>query len=199
LDILQRVNHRRFLFEVVEPSDNRRWIDVGQDLRWLEHSPRRGLRLKRAYGFAGRGQRVIRGEPSADDRRWIRDSLNHGLLVEPELEVRRELTIHGLLVGHRKWLGRPCVQRCDRWGRVEGIELASVHDAARSALVEHAECVAERLRAAGYFGPFGLDFLVSESGPGECGQLSEINARMSLGWSMGMAEHREAALRSLHE
>ncbi len=197
LSTLQRVNHRRFLFELIEPTPTRRWVDGPQDSSWLDQLPPSGVRLKRGFGFAGRGQRVVRPNPSADDLRWVEDSLRDGLLLEPELDVRCELCVHGLLDDAGDLFGSPCVQTCDRWGRVSAVVVATLDQAQERELLDATAVVASSLKRAGYFGPFGVDFLVSDTTGTRLTQLSEVNARMTLGWSVGMGLQRETALRRL--
>lgn len=162
------------------------------------------LRLKRLFGFAGKGQwRLPRGwHPAASDpetQRWLRGAATSGGFVfEPELTLERELSLHGLVTETDVLLGDPCVQVCDEHGapvRVERAPEESVSRGLAHALVGVGHTVARALRNAGYFGPFGFDartFLWR----GEQGVqlLADLNARFTMGWSVGLGERREAAL-----
>ena len=82
-------------------------------------------------------------------------------------------------------------QRIDPRGAWQGTELAAdadVEPGLRAELVR----VAEALRGAGYFGPFGIDAFTweGEGGTVHLHRRSEINARYSMGWAVGMGDAR---------
>lgn len=197
LSVLQRVNHRHFVFELHDWPE-RTLLDTPA-LAKLESVPpsgANGWRLKRHFGFAGKGQRVIRSLLTPDDRRWLTDSLRAGpLLCEPNYELIAEYTAHGYVDGEGLIAGGLCQQRCDTYGQVTGIERVSPDAATAQALNAMRERLAEALWAAGYWGPFGFDAFSYPSANGvRLNPLSDVNARFSLGWSIGMGPERERAL-----
>jgi hypothetical protein len=192
-DVLRRVSHRSFYLELGGGAPGATYFrDAAALERALSERNSTPWLFKRPYGFAGRGQRRI-AEPSADDRRWLADGLRlGGLLGEPWLEIERELSLHGCLErdgGLR--LGCPCAQRVDRWRAWLASEPLAAHDLTvtrRSALESAAERAAEALFRAGYFGPFGIDAYIwrTPAGGRELNALSELNARFTMGYRIGM-------------
>jgi hypothetical protein len=194
LDVLRRVNQRRFYLGLGGGAPGAQYFDESEPLEaalsargavpWL---------FKRAYGFAGRGQRRIPSTPSADDRRWLADSLRQdGLLGEPWVEIERELCLHGMLdeTGGLT-LGRICVQRTDAQRAWVASELAApgeVDEAHARTFYDTAARVAEALTRAGYFGPFGLDGYVWKTPQGSLAfnPLGELNARYTMGFAIGL-------------
>jgi hypothetical protein len=86
------------------------------------------------------------------------------------------------------------VQTCDARGAWQGTTLAAPSDLATSewtALHESARRAADALIEARYFGPFGVDAYRWRDGTTTVFHaLSEINARYSMGWAVGMQRHR---------
>lgn len=163
------------------------------------------VRLKRRFGFAGKGQRRHAAGSLAradeDTQRWLRGALRHGgFLLEPEVEMALELSLHGL-VDDELLFGRLCEQRCDAFGAPLEVRLTApgrIPAALEEGLREAAWHVALRLRQAGYFGPFGIDArLFRWRGQLGVQAIGDLNARFTLGWSTGMADLREAALATL--
>jgi hypothetical protein len=188
--VLQRVNHRRFYLELGGGAPGARYV---QDEATLAATlgERRVWLCKRPFGFAGRGQRRIPLTPSADDRRWLADGLRQGgFVAEPWLELRVELALHGVLDGAQLGLGHVCVQQTDAFRawvstrRARDGELSPRH---LNELRERAEAVGAALASAGYFGPFGIDAYLYETGAGALAinPLSELNARFSMGYAVG--------------
>jgi hypothetical protein len=201
MDVLRQVNDRRFLLDASDSEGvlERAWVGPEDDLSWLRTSFARGrrLRLKRPFGFAGKGQRTVGAEQSADDLRWIKDSRRGGFVRELECEIVAEWSLHGVVDGAGVLLGTPCRQWCDRFGQSLRSEVAPdfEHMAELYASAEH---VAEQLRAAGYFGPFGVDAFVYRHGAAErFNALSDLNARFTLAWSVGMGHLREEAFQRM--
>lgn len=225
LETLQRVNHRRFAVDLPSLLDEhvlgREYVEPGDDLRWVG----RGVwRLKRPYGFAGKGQRVLPERPSDDDWRWIHDSLRQGFSRERQLTLLAEWSLHGYLDRTTALPGTLCRQHTDAWGRVRSLApVRSALDATGSSAQEGLpvgeregesrrespaaellsrvwDTVAGRLSDAGYWGPFGIDLLTFPGPEGRtCHAVSEVNARFTLGWSLGLGDQRETALRRLFE
>jgi len=198
LDVLQRVNHRRFQLQFDGPLP--RAFVQGEaatvDLRWLEGSSGRRWRLKRPYGFAGRGQRVLREALSDDDRRWVIDSLRGGFVREPDVDVLEEWSMHGVVLGERVLVGEPCRQWCDAFGSVVRLERCAPDLETGDALHRAVREVAGALARSGYFGPFGIDgFVYREGSDRVINPISDVNARFTLGWSIGMGDRRDEALR----
>jgi hypothetical protein len=194
-EVLRRVCHRRFYLELGGGAPGARYFEQLDPLLAALDSPRQGSWLfKRPFSFAGRGQRRLRAALSADDQRWLADSLRQGgLLGEPWLEIERELSQHGQLTrAGQLTLGRPCWQRTDQqraWLASEPVAPGELNEGWRRALASAAERAAEALFRAGYFGPFGIDaYLWRDAGGGlVLNPLSELNARYSMGYAAGMA------------
>jgi hypothetical protein len=192
--VLRRVCHRQFYASLGGGAPGARFLTDADDLeRVLRERAGAPWLFKRPYGFAGRGQRRLGPTLSADDQRWLTDSLRlGGALAEPWLEIERELTLHGYLSaagGVR--LGRPCTQRTDvyrAWLSTELLAEGELSDETRRALFASAERVAEALHGAGYFGPFGVDAYTwrCPSGKTRLNPLGELNARYTMGYGVGM-------------
>lgn len=167
------------------------------------------VRLKRRFGFAGRGQRrCAPGRLATADEattRWLRVAVEQGgFLLEPEVELELELSLHGLVddaSDGAPLVGRLCEQRCDTFGaplQVLPAAAGRVPPLLAECLREAAGEVASALRGAGYFGPFGLDArLFRWRGQLGVQLIGDLNARFTLGWSTGMGDLRETALATL--
>lgn len=195
VDIVRRVNHRRFALELGGGAPGARYVETEAELRAVLTACTVGVWLfKRPFSFAGRGQRRIAGSPSRDDRRWLQDSLRaSGMLAEPWLELSRELALHGYIhQDGRVELGRPTLQRTDAhraWTSSEPLPPGELAPDDLQRLYAAAEATAEALRNAGYFGPLGIDAYQfrTETGALRLNPLSELNARFSMGYAVGMA------------
>jgi hypothetical protein len=190
VEVLRRVNHRRFAFELGGGMPEQHYVGdrpvldalLGRDGPWL---------LKRPFGFAGRGQLRAFRAFSDKEQHWIDASLRAGgLVVEPLVEILLEVSLHGFV--HRDGrceLGRPCVQSVTDRGVFREVRLAGAGELEleeQHALRGAGERVAEALRDAGYFGPFGVDGHRHRrrGRVGFCA-LGEINARYTMGFAMG--------------
>lgn len=188
--IVRAVNSKEFLVTSDLPAPSERFF-------WRSRSAFDTLRrdgtyrFKREYGFAGRGSRNVSWPPRADDELFLTQSLRKGgVLVEPRLSIFREYSIHGALAPDptlEPLLGRACEFRVDTFGSVVDLFPSPNPPTALSELGAHA---ATLLRRAGYFGPFGLDVLETEQGL----VCSDLNARMTLGFSYGLGPLRARAL-----
>lgn len=202
---LREVNDRFFTLQFADGPPERRAVLHASQLEFLSvEQGLRAWRLKRRFGFAGKGQRVIRAAPTADDTRWLSDSLRTGgLIAEPEFDVIAEFSRHGYVDHAGLLLGELCRQRCDAHGQVASVEraegtLSDLDRAAQGHLDRAMPLLAERLQAHGYFGPFGMDIFAYRAAQGIGWSLfSDVNARFSLGWSTGMGALREQALARL--
>jgi len=89
-------------------------------------------------------------------------------------------------------LGDVTVQRCDEhgaWVFSEQARPTDLGDDEQLALRRETARAAEALHAAGYFGPFGVDaYRYRDDAGALCfNPRSEVNARYSMGWGVGMA------------
>lgn len=194
LEILRRVNHRRFYVELGGGAPGARYVSDEDELGATLTERPHGWLFKRPFGFAGRGQRRILGEPTRDDRRWLSDSLRQGgFVAEPWLELAGEVAIHGLLDASGSLrLGEVCVQETNAYRAWVGTRRATPADIAPAEadeLAQRAEAVAAALSRAGYFGPFGIDayFFRTRSGTRALNTLGELNARYTMGFAIGAA------------
>jgi hypothetical protein len=200
VEVLRRVCHRSFYVNLGGGAPGALFLtDAARLERVLSERAGAPWLFKRPFGFAGRGQRRMGASLSADDRRWLADSLRlGGVLAEPWLELERELSLHGQLEPHGSLrLGRPCTQRTDAfraWLATEPLREGELRAEQQRALFSSAERVAEALHGAGYFGPFGIDAYTwrSPSGRTLLNPLGELNARYTMGYGVGMAERPEA-------
>jgi hypothetical protein len=144
---------------------------------------------KREYSLAGRGRRRLRaGALTPQDSVWLAASFARGgLQVEPWYRVEAEFALHGHLARDGTLRrGRLCRQVVDAHG--SWLESAAADerelDAPETRELQAAfERAARALRAAGYHGPFGLDAFRHAQG---FRALSELNARHSMGWAVGL-------------
>lgn len=156
------------------------------------------LRLKRRFGFAGRRQRKIRAPLQDDDLRFLNDGMRlGGLVVESELDVTAEFSIHGVVApgGPTPLLGYPARVATDRYGSVMKIERLPTAHPRVPELIELGGRAAALLADLGYFGPFGLDVLETSSGL----VGSDLNARFTLGFRVGLGERLDEARALLFE
>jgi hypothetical protein len=197
VDVLRRVNHRRFAFELGGGLAGQRYIEHKAELDAELRRAAQPLMLKRPLSFAGRGQQRVYtySKITAKEWEWIEASLGaDGLIVEPLVEPLLESSLHGFVWrdgAHE--LGRPCVQEVSGRGVFRGVRAAEPGELAAvetSALLEQGERVADTLARAGYFGPFGIDAYRYRSGgaQGFCA-LSEINGRYTMGFLTGFPRH----------
>ncbi len=194
-EVLVRVNARAFASSLGTTLPGAAFVaDEAQARERLGTMPPPELsaawRVKRNFGMAGRGQRVV--DPSKvteADMAFVRAGLAEGgVQIEPSVTIVDELAIHGLLSpGGALRLGPVIKQRCDgrgAWLSSERIPVAH----APIELHREAERVAAALCAARYFGPFGVDAYTyrvragSDREPIALQPRSEINARFTMGF-----------------
>jgi hypothetical protein len=154
-------------------------------------------RVKRAFGMAGRGQRVIApGLLGEGDDAFVRAGIRDGgLQIEPNVAIATEYGLHGRLAQDGALaLGALVEQRCDARGAWlatsrarDGAALDG--EAIGDRLAAQARRVAVALAGAGYFGPFGVDAFTYRDELAELhlAVMSEINARYSMGFAVGFA------------
>jgi phosphoribosylaminoimidazole carboxylase (NCAIR synthetase) len=190
---VRRANHRAFALELGAGAPGARWVETPDELdSVLNHVGSERWLFKRAYGFAGRGQRQLSGVPSETDRNWLQNALELGVVAEPLLDIALEFSLHGWInVSGNLRLGRPCRQWVDRhraWSSGQPASETELPTEQRSRLFDSAELVANALSEIGYFGPFGIDAYAyrDASGSVRFNPLSEINARYTMSWGLGM-------------
>ncbi len=186
-EVLRTVNARRFSFALGATLPGERWVASVAEVEaalvgggaWL---------LKAPFGFAGRGRVRLEGPLVERDRAAVERAVRSGAQLEPMVERREDHALHGWLAEDGMLtMGELTRQRCDE----RGAWLASERDASHAHADDYRreiERVALALHRAGYFGPFGIDGFVY--GDGALRVRSEINARYSMGWAVGMGERR---------
>ena len=195
---LRAVNHRRFCADLGQCLPGAEYVVTKEALwRVIARETRSGhWLLKRPFGFAGRGRRrVAWGALEKSAETWVDASLRHGegLQVEPWVERRGDYAIHGHIAATGDFvLGEPTQQSCDATGAWQGTSRETDLDFdARDELLASATLVASKLAIAGYFGPFGVDaYRYDDSNRIALNPRSEINARYSMGWAIGMGSQR---------
>jgi len=195
-DVLCAVNHRAFCAALGQRLPGAQFVrDLDTLRRVLDDDPLgAGWLMKRPHGFAGSGQRRVK-QLDAGELSWARASFQRdGLQVEPLVDIIVEVVTHG-------WVGRdgevvlgdPCLQVVGAGGVWQRTIVAgdAIGSEERDALTSEASRVAEALHAAGYHGPFGVDAYRYRTPQGEAfNPCSEINARYTMGWALGMGERR---------
>ena len=154
-------------------------------------SPGTGWRIKRAFGMAGRGHRVVNTAPRDADvpflASWIEEG---GVQIEPNVRVVREYALHGRVAGGAVRLGALTEQRTDATGAWTATELArDAPDEIARAVRDEADRAGRALAGAGYFGPFGVDaFTYEDAGRVVLRARSEVNARYTMGFAVGFGK-----------
>ncbi len=187
-EVLRRVNSRAFCQELGATMPSASFendLAVARDKLARDPGVSRGWRVKRSFGVAGRGQRVVRvGEDAPFLESWIDEG---GVQIEPNVDVLCEYSMHGVLTeAGASSLGALVTQTCDASGAWIASALASNADVER-ALARQMELVARALHDAEYFGPFAIDAFEYRDARGRV-QLqprSEINARYTMGFATG--------------
>jgi phosphoribosylaminoimidazole carboxylase (NCAIR synthetase) len=200
-EVLRRVNHRRFSAELGQTLPGAEYVSEERALdRVIAALPDDRWLLKRPFGFAGRARRAVKArEMSEADRSWIRAALSkgEGLQVEPIVLRELDAAIHGYLDPSGELIiGTPVVQRVDEHGAwIETIRSPLISADEQAALESEAKKVARALHDAGYFGPFGIDAFRfrDRSGAVRFQPRSEINARYTMGFGIGMGAFRAPA------
>jgi hypothetical protein len=199
--VLRAVNHRRWSASRGLSLPGARWVENGADLARVVDAPwpAQGWLLKRAYTFAGRGHLHLRARREVEDPRmegWIRRALAQGgLLAEPRVTRVQDVARHGwlardgaLTVGA---LTRAEVDERGQWVASVVCEEDRLSRKEMDAFDEVFHDTAEGLREAGYFGPFGVDgYVWDDDGARRVQPRSDVNARYSMGWAVGMGEAR---------
>lgn len=210
VEVLAAVNARAFAALVraplVEGSFEKRIAETLEETLELIRRPTEGGWLvRRPFGAAGRGRRrIAAGTPNAAELAWIAAGLRRGpLVVEPWVRVTTEYTRSAWV--HRTGevvIAPPCFQATTAqgaWTNTETAGAGEVHGEDDTRLQHTIEVVGTALADAGYFGPFGID-AYRHRVPGRTGThevlnpLSEINARFTMDWAIGMGDQGETLL-----
>ena len=204
--VLRQVNARPFtaalLARLDGPSLSKHVASsLDEALSHLARPCTNGWLVRRSFGAAGRGRRrIASGAPDAGELAWLRAGLRTGpLVLEPWVHVTREYTRSGYVTsaGHVE-IAAPCFQATTREGAWLGTEGAHPDEVSRAddeRLAHTAAEVGAALAAAGYAGPFGIDAFRHRrlDGAGDVlHPLSEINARFTMDWTVGMARAGDA-------
>lgn len=190
MEVLRKVNHRHFSHALGTFLPGAAWVTSQAELDEVFRDDRWWL-LKRPLGYAGKGRkRIFPSRQTNEERAWIASSLKaDGLQVEPWVERELDCGLHGLIDADGTWrLGRTTIQHLEPTGAWRATTLGELERDEESALRREGERTAHALIAAGYFGPFGIDgFRWRDSLGVHFQPRSEINARYSMGWSVGMS------------
>ena len=203
--VLRQVNHRRFAHALGQAlpgaqfvHDERELLEALSDSALLEQvSVERNWLMKRPLGYAGRGRRKIASASlNPTDRTWIEAALRSGdgLQVEPLVSRVLDCGLHGWLgEDGALTLGQPTESEIDpsgTWVSSARAAATTLEPAEREQLEHHARETAKALHHAGYFGPFGLDAFRwrAPDGSTHFQPRSELNARYSMGWVIGMGQ-----------
>lgn len=199
-DVLRRVADRRFALalpggvpgsSVITHVDEARQVvaSLGADGRpWV---------AKRLFGFAGRGRLLRRGRDlEADAASFVARALRDdgALVIEPWLERRADLAIHGH-VGRdgAVAIGRPTVQEttpAGAWVASRPATADDLHPGEARMLHDLAVAAAGALAGAGAWGPFGVDAMRALVDGAEVLVRCEVNPRYTMGWAVGMGTCR---------
>jgi len=185
MEVLRAVNHRAFNARLGQGLPGAEFVTTWSA---VEAALARGgaWLAKRAFGYAGRGRKKLEGRLTDEERAWVEASLAEGLQLEPLVVRSLDAALHGEISAEGAVrLGVPTVQVVDAFGAWQASVRASgeLTEEEVRALRREAQRAAEALLGAGYFGPFGIDAFRWSGG---FQPRSEINARFSMGWSVGM-------------
>lgn len=192
VEVLSLVNSRGFAWQLGQTLPHALFTtDLHTAVECLKTDPTIGdhWRIKRSFGMAGRGQRVLPpGEPSAAEIAVLRAAIREGgVQIEPNVSIVHEVAIHGRLTSNGALeLGRLVAQQCDRhgaWLRTEPADATGQDDR----MADQARLVGLALHEHGYWGPFGVDAYEyrDKHGARHFQPRSEINARYSMGFAVG--------------
>jgi hypothetical protein len=188
--VLARVSSRAFAqgLRAVEPRERR----VSRGTLASADLPEGSMRISLAHTCAGRGHFWV-DDPAQARARIERLLARHEeVFVAERVRVEQEFALHGWLARDRTLtLGIPTQQRVDaRTGSwIETRPAGDLSDPERESLASCAREAAVMLGREGYFGPFGIDAFRFRDREGRvrfCPR-SELNARYTMGWAVGMS------------
>lgn len=197
MQVLRQANHRAFGAALGYLLDGAGFATTVEQVeqRLRSGSPAGGWLLKRPLGFSGRGRKRLVADATERDWRWIAASMEQygsGLMVEPFVPIEQEFSLHSWLAADGSRLaGEPTVLVTDEhgaWNRSEaGAALSPPEREQLHAAHEKAACA---LHEIGYHGPFATDAFRYRGADGRLRlqPLSELNARYSMGFFVGMAD-----------
>jgi hypothetical protein len=201
--VLAQVNHRAFAHALGQALPGAGFARTRAELDALLARPPAASAegawlLKRPLGYAGRGRRTLRPErPGVTDDPWLDASLRAGgVQVEPLVTRELDCGLHGWLSPEGECVrGHVTLQRIDERGVWQATSLAppsTLSGDETRALDEAFTQTSQALHAVGYFGPFGLDAYRWRSPSGEVHfqPRSELNARYSMGFAVGLPGFR---------
>lgn len=197
VDVLRAVNHRRFSHHLGQTLPGAGYAEDESELEQLLDPSHSCWLVKRAFGYAGRGRKKLRaGEQSAAERAWLAASFRtgDGLQVEPWVARELDCALHGWLTqSGALTLGQPTLQEVDEHGAWVSTSVApagALGPDEFTQLSREANRAALALHRAGYFGPFGIDGFRWRDARGQLHfqPRSELNARYSMGWAIGMGD-----------
>ncbi len=190
-DVVAAVHHRAFHLQVAESIGcalpGARMVESFAELdRILQEGPPSWV-LKAPLSASGRSRFIERNGPALTDHKSRRTAErlfdHHGpLLFEPWMDRTEDFGVSALLGPELRIVGIHG-QKVDRKGQFAEIDLdPELSSQDRGRLLETTEAVAEKLREAGYVGPFGIDAWRYRTAAGTVlNPLGEINARMTFG------------------
>lgn len=196
IEVLARVNHRGFCASLGPTLPGAAYMTdlEALDAAWAAADWPGAWVVKHPHGYVGRLRHTTHAL-DARTRDFARRCLDEagGVAVEPWVDRTADFALHGFVArSGAVVVGEPTAQRCDARGAWRGStrdhdlephELRALRDALERA--------ADALRAAGYFGPFGIDaFRYRVRGGAAFHPRVEINARYTMGWAVGMGELR---------
>lgn len=192
LAVLRAVNDRRFCAQLGQTLPNACFVDDMQRLQaqLAIPSPTGTYVIKRAFSFAGRDQRRVKDGVLDDSTRGFcakSFGQGEGVQVEPWVQRDGDFSLHGYLSGSGALLvGQPRAQHNDAMGRFQHMQsdAPTLRDDERRQLEAELHTTADALRAAGYFGPFGIDAFRYRTPDGALAfnPRCEINARFTMGY-----------------
>ena len=207
-DIVAAMHHRAFHLQVAESIGcalpGARMVESLAELDPALRTAPPAWVVKAPLSASGRSRYIERNGPALTDpksRRTVERLFDHHgpLLFEPWMDRTEDFGVSALLGPELRIVGIHG-QKVDRKGQFEAIDLdpmLSPQD--RGRLLETSEAVAEKLRDAGYVGPFGVDAWRYQTAAGTVlHPLGEINARMTFGlvaWARSWSRSRSTSWR----
>jgi len=208
LEVLQRVNHRAFSADLGQTLPGARFVRTWEELEDALRFSSGPWVLKRAFGFAGRGRQRLRSnliEPALEPFARASIEFGGGLQVEPWVERVLDVGLHGFVAPDGAVitgdLTRQEIDDMGAWVTSSRLAGGALTPTEERSIRQEAERAAEALHRAGYFGPFGIDAFRWKlaNGAPRFNARSEINARYSMGWAVGMGHRRPDLLPQLSE
>jgi hypothetical protein len=190
--VVAAVHHRAFHLQVAESIGcalpGARMVESLAELDGVLRTAPSAWVVKAPLSASGRSRYIERDGPELTDhksRRTVERLFDqHGLLLfEPWMDRTEDFGVSALLGPELRIVGIHG-QKVDRKGQFAEIDLhPDLSGQDRDQLLRTVEAVADRLRDAGYTGPFGVDAwrYRREDGALVLNTLGEINARMTFG------------------